>query len=124
MITKNDLVAAQAPAPGGNFIALLQGKTGGVTLLQLDNELAELVNTVRATGRPGTLTYKVKVIPNARKGVKIEDTVDVKRPKEEAGVSFFWVGDGGELLRNDPNQTELPLRVVADVPAPLKTAAQ
>ena len=124
MITKKDLAAAAAPAPGGNFIALLQGKTGGVTLPQLDTELAELVNTVRATGRPGTLTYKVKILPNAKKGVRIEDTVDVKRPKEEVGVSFFWVGDGGELLRNDPNQTELPLRIVDDVPAPLKTAAQ
>jgi hypothetical protein len=113
-----------AASPQGNFIALLQGKTGGVTLPQLDAELAELIQTVQTTGRAGTLTYKVKIIPNAKKGVRVEDTVDVKRPKEEVGVSFFFVGPGGSLLRNDPNQTELNLRVVTDTPEPLKTAAQ
>lgn len=133
MITKNQLKQAStssSPVPvtvsaEGNFIALLQGKTGGVTLAQLDTDLAELVNIVQATGRPGTLTYKVKILPNAKKGVRIEDAVDLKRPREETGVSFFWVGAGGALLRNDPNQTELALRVVGeDAPEPLKTAAQ
>lgn len=111
------------PATAGNFIALLQGKTGGVTLPQLDAELAQLVQKVQESGRKGSLTYKVIVLPNAKKGVRIEDTVDVKEPKQETGVSFFWVGSGGALLRNDPNQSELPLRVVEDDSAPLKTAA-
>ena len=85
MITKKDLKNATAEQPAaGNFIALLQGKTGGVSLADLDAELAELVNTVTATGRAGTLTYKIKILPNARKGVRIEDTVDVKKPKEES----------------------------------------
>ena len=126
MITKQDLKNAAADIPAaGNFIALLQGKTGGVSLADLDTELGELVATVQATGRAGTLTYKIKILPNAKKGVRIEDTVDVKRPKEELGISYFWVGQGGALLRNDPNQTELQLRTVADDDAqPLKTAAQ
>ena len=96
-----------------------------MSLADLDTELGELVATVQATGRAGTLTYKIKILPNAKKGVRIEDTVDVKRPKEELGISYFWVGQGGALLRNDPNQTELQLRTVADDDAhPLKTAAQ
>ena len=126
MKTPNDKTKnTESPAPAGNFIALLQGKTGGVSLADLDAELAELVNTVTATGRAGRLTYKIKILPNARKGVRVEDTVDVKKPKEELGISYFWVGQGGALLRNDPNQTELQLRTVADDDAqPLKTAAQ
>lgn len=112
-----------APATAGNFIALLQGKTGGVLLPQLDAELATLVQKVRLAGRAGTLTYKIKVIPNAKMGVRIEDTVDVKEPKQETGVSFFWADASGALLKNDPNQTELALRVVADdSDKPLKTA--
>ena len=126
MITKKDLKNATEETPAaGNFIALLQGKTGGVSLADLDAKLAELVNTVTATGRAGTLTYKIKILPNARKGVRVDDSVDVKKPKEELGISYFWVGQGGALLRNDPNQTELQLRTVADDDAqPLKTAAQ
>lgn len=119
----NNNPTTSQPATAGNFIALLQGKTGGVMLPQLDAELAELVQKVRETGRSGTLTYKLKVLPNAKMGVRIEDQVDVKQPKEVTGVSFFFVGQGGVLLRNDPNQSELNLRVVADEPAELKTAA-
>jgi len=115
----------QPPAPAGNFIALLQGKTGGVTLPDLDRQLADLVNQVTATGRKGSLTYKIAIIPNAKAGVRIEDEVTVKEPKAETGVSFFWVGQGGALLKNDPKQTELKLTVVPDETAsPLKTAAQ
>lgn len=109
---------ATTPATAGNFLALMQGKTDGVTLPELDAELAKLVTAVQETGRKGTLTYKLTVLPNAKVGVRIEDAVDVKEPKAVKGVSFFWVGAGGALLRNDPRQTELPLRVVADSEAP------
>ncbi|PAW75145.1 MAG: hypothetical protein B9S38_02345 [Verrucomicrobiia bacterium Tous-C4TDCM] len=115
----------QQPATAGNFIALLQGKTGGVTLPQLDEELAQLVSAVRATGRKGTLTYKVTILPNAKQGVRIEDTVDIKEPKQERGVSFFWVGESGALLRNDPNQMVMALKVVPDATQePLRVATQ
>lgn len=128
MITKQNLkdnAAAVDTSPAGNFLSLLQNKTGGVSLHDLDRELGDLVETVQQTGRPGVLTYKVKILPNAKKGVRVEDTVDVKKPKEELGISYFWVGSGGALLRNDPNQSELQLRTVADDDAqPLKTAAQ
>lgn len=77
---------AKQPAVAGNFIALLQGKTGGVTLAQLDAELAELVTKVQTSGRKGTLTYKITVLPNAKMGVRIEDQVDVKEPKLEQAV--------------------------------------
>lgn len=114
--------ASDQPAPAGNFIALLQGVTGGVALHQLDHELAALVQKVQEAGRAGTLTYKVKVLPNAKQGVRVETAVDVKEPKLETGVSFFWVGQGGALLKNDPNQTELALRVLPDERPNLKTA--
>lgn len=111
----------KTPAPAGNFIALLQGKTGGVALVQLDEALAELVQRTQETGRKGSLTYKIVVQPNAKKGVRIDDHLDVKLPKEEAGASFFFVGPAGALLRNDPNQRELELKVVPTEPAqPIK----
>jgi hypothetical protein len=111
------------PAPAGNFVAMLQGKVTGETLASLDAKLSALVERVQETGRPGSLTYKLKVTPNARKGVKLVDRAEVKLPEENEGVSFFWVGQGGALLKNDPNQTELPLRIVDDEQQPLKTAA-
>lgn len=115
MKTPNDKTKnTESPAPAGNFIALLQGKTGGVMLHDLDEQLAHLVRTVQATRKGGTLTYKVKITPNARAGVKIDDELSVKEPKAEAGVSFFFADEHGTLLRNDPRQATLPLRSVDD----------
>ena len=110
--------------PAGNFLALLQGKSHGVTLPTLDSELARLVRVVQETGRKGQLIYKLTVTPNAKRGVKVEDSLDIKEPKVESGVDFFFVGEQGSLFRNDPNQTELPLRAVPDdTDKPVKIAA-
>lgn len=109
--TKNDSSTPPALSVAGNFVAMLQGKSSGVTLAQLDHELAQLVLTVQQNRRPGSLTYKIKISPNG-KGIKLEDDVAIKEPKAETGVSHLFVGEGGVLLRNDPNQLNLPLRSV------------
>lgn len=99
-------------APQGHFVALLASKTGGVTLPEIDEKIAKLVCSVIATGKSGTLTYKIKISRNGGKGVKVEDEVSVKEPKLETGVSFFFADEHGTLTRNDPNQMGLPFRPV------------
>jgi hypothetical protein len=114
------------PAVAGNFFAMLQHKTGGVMLPDLDHALAELVQQVRDTGKPGQLTYTIKIRRNAKRGIRVVDDLAVKAPKPEAGETFYFAADNGALLRNDPDQALLPLRVVTDetpAPASLKTAA-
>lgn len=91
---------------------MLQQKAGGVALTDLDNALAELVSRVADTHRKGKLTLAITVKPNAKRGVQICDELKVDMPKEEQAVSFFFVGESGELLRNDPNQLALELRTV------------
>jgi len=112
------------PATSGHFIAMLQAKSSGVTLSELDEKLAELVRAVEQSRKPGTLIYRIKISPNAKRGVKLEDAAAIKTPKEDTGVDFFFVGHGGALLRNDPNQTLLNLRAVdsEDHEVPLKQA--
>jgi hypothetical protein len=110
-------------ATSGNFLQMLQHKSGGVSLAELDHELSELVRAVVAQGGTGTLTYKIKIKRNAKAGIAMHDTLEVKTPKAEVGVSFFFAGDNGELLKNDPNQTLLPLRVISDDSAPGVAAA-
>jgi hypothetical protein len=100
--------------PAGNFVNFLQTKVDGVSLDQLDHELALLVRQVRDTGLAGTITYKIKITPNAKKGIKVEDDLAVKAPKEKQGCSFFFTDDSGALFRNDPKQTSLPLVVLGD----------
>ena len=101
-------------APQGHFVALLASKTGGVTLSEIDEKVAKLVLTVLATGKSGTLTYKIKISRNGGKGVKVEDEVSVKEPKLETGISFFFADENGTLTRNDPRQMNIPFRPVPD----------
>jgi len=108
---------APAVSPAGNFIAMLQGKTGGVSLHELDRELAEVVKAVRATGKPGTLTYTLKIKRNAKRGMRIVDDVKTKIPQEDIGESFFYTNEHGALLRNNPDGPDLPgLVAVPDEP--------
>lgn len=93
---------------------MLAAKTGGVTLSEIDEKVAKLVCSVLATGKSGTLTYKIKISRNGGKGVKVEDEVSVKEPKLETGISFFFADENGTLTRNDPRQMNIPFRPVPD----------
>lgn len=108
-------------SPAGNFIAMLQGKTGGTSLYELDDKLAECVRAVRSTGKPAKLTYTVIVKSNGKRGVEIIDDVKIKTADEDKGRSFFFANDQGALLRNNPEGPDLPgLHVIPDEkPAPV-----
>jgi hypothetical protein len=103
------------PAPsGGGFIAMLQQKAGGVALADLDQALADVVARCILSHKKGSLTLKITIKPNAKRGVKVTDELKVDLPKEETSESFFFAGEHGELLKNDPAQRELELRTVPD----------
>jgi hypothetical protein len=110
------------PAPsGGGFIAMLQQKAGGIALTDLDQALAEVVSRVTGTRKKGKLTLTITIKPNAKRGVQVLDDLKVDLPKDEVATSFFYAGDNGELLKNDPQQRELELRSVPDEAAqPIK----
>ena len=84
----------------------------GQTLDVLTEEMAEVVNAVRTTGKAGRLTLELTVKPNGAHGVAITDKITAKRPRDDRGESLFFIDRDGGLHRNDPRQTELPLRQV------------
>jgi hypothetical protein len=96
----------------------------GSTHAALTGDLADLLRTVQATGRAGSLTIKVKVAPATRSNSgsvdKVTITADRKLelPKPEQPSDFFWLTEDGETSRNHPRQQDLPLR---EVSAPLQT---
>ncbi|MBS0229474.1 MAG: hypothetical protein JSS23_12390 [Proteobacteria bacterium] len=115
--------AHQIRPPEGHFIAMLTGKSGGVTLHDLDIKLAAAVRACLETGRPATLTYTVKIKQNARRGVKVLDEAKLKLPEEEKGESFFFANAFGCLMRNNPEGPDLPGLVVVvpeDQATPIK----
>ena len=92
----------------------------GATVMELSNALERVVAAVRAAGKSGSITLTVKVAP-ASKGttdvLMVESQVKTKLPEPDRGTTIFFATEDNRLVRNDPKQQMLPLRVV-DIDAP------
>lgn len=105
-----------------SFAIFLTDLNDGKTLTGLTADLAELLQVVKATGRSGSLTLKVKVQPAAKPGQEVDKiTVTADRklelPKPESPQDFFWLTDDAETTRQHPRQHALDLREVKTVDA-------
>lgn len=92
----------------------------GATVAEFAAALQKLTASVREVGKSGSLTLTVKVAP-ASKGatdvVTVQSQVRAKLPEAERRIAIFYVTDDNQLVRNDPKQELLPLRIV-DIEAP------
>jgi hypothetical protein len=105
------------------FAEALQQLAGGRTHTDLSTALNELVQAVVDTGKPGTLTFTLKIKPAshlATDAVAVTDSIAVKTPAPERQGSLFFVDRHSNLTRQNPQQPELPLR---QVPTPAAPAA-
>ncbi len=87
----------------------------GATVMELSEALEKVVAAVRAAGKSGSITLTLKVQP-ASKGstdvLMVESQVRTKLPEPERGMTIFYATEDNHLVRNDPKQQMLPLRVV------------
>jgi flagellar hook assembly protein FlgD len=87
----------------------------GATVTEMAEALKKAVATVRQTGKSATITLTLKISPatkNVTDVVTVESSVKTKLPEPERGVTIFYTTDENDLVRNDPKQQTLPLRVV------------
>lgn len=104
------------------FAELLTMLDSGTAHAEASRGLADLIASVRDTGKAGALSIAVKIAPLKGAGdqVIVQAQVTVKLPKSEPGSAVFWIDDAGNLSRNDPRQLAFEgMRVVE--PAPAKT---
>ncbi len=97
----------------------------GATVGELNDALQKVVAAVRQTGKRGKLTLDVTVSPAAKGAtdvLMIEAQVKTRLPEPERGMTIFYATDDNRLVRNDPKQPTLDLRVVdiGDQPKQLK----
>ena len=92
------------------FVSMLQNKSSGVSIVDLDEALSGLVRAVALNGAAGSLTYKIKIAPNSHRGVKVSDEIVVKEPSPKQGDSFFFASESGVLSVNDPMQMQIPFK--------------
>jgi hypothetical protein len=103
-----------------SFSVFLNDLNDGKTLSGLTADLAELLQTVKATGRSGSITLKIKVAPGAKPGQDIDRVTIVadrklELPKPEAPSDFFWLTDEAEPTRQHPRQQALGFTDVKSV---------
>jgi len=114
----NEKGKTPAPAPPRcNFVELVDAIGHGSLRTKLENQLGELTQAVRETGKVGKLALTVTVKPDGEfAGV----SADVKMTKPTHSVPpsvFFWDDDAG-LSRSNPRQ--LAMRELDDEPTERK----
>lgn len=103
---------------GEDFCEVLRELRQGSSVEMLTEELRDLVQAVRDTGRRGKLVLTLDVKPASTGDnvvLTLADTVKVTKPSIERVETIFYAGKGNVLQRNDPRQPELAgLRRPAD----------
>ncbi|QCW22483.1 hypothetical protein SEA_NEOBUSH_52 [Gordonia phage Neobush] len=91
-----------------DFAAVFMQHAKGRAHTEASKKLAEVVEAVMETGKPGSITVKLTISrdKDLASVVKIADQVAAKIPTEPRR-SMWFPDDDGQLHRNDPRQTSL-----------------
>lgn len=84
---------------------------GGYALSQAGKKLEEVVAAVRATNKPGEVTFTIKVTPDKtdERVVLMKPSVKAKVPEKDYSTGIMFIGPNGKLTVEDPAQLELQM---------------
>jgi hypothetical protein len=113
-------------APDALFADALRQTHKGKPLGRVSTHLRELVEAVKATGKPGKLVLTVTVDPKNSEAtlVGLGFAVKLTLPQLPIPAGTFYTDDTGGLCRNDPNQEELNFKPQVMTTAALQAATQ
>ena len=100
----------------GNFSQLLAFFNRGELNDELSAEMTELVKMVRLTGKQGSISLTIKI---AKANKRDEDTIKVTPqfkttlPQLDQAEMIMFSTHDGDILRNDPRQSEINLKEVS-----------
>ena len=79
------------------------------------NAFAEVVRSVTATGKPGSVTIKLTVKPTQADSPEKTLIAEItkKQPMATIQPATFFADQDGNLFRTDPRQGEMPLEQVS-----------
>jgi hypothetical protein len=101
-------VNVKKDGPANSFARVVGELRKGACVSELSGGLAELVQAVQRTGKPGVLTLKIGVRPNKDgESVSLVDDWSVKSPRLERPSTSFFASEEGSLSRSNPRQTEM-----------------
>ncbi|MGJ8518068.1 hypothetical protein [Carnimonas bestiolae] len=94
------------------FIELIRDLRRGETLEELSEELADVQQRCKDTGKVGTITLQIKIRPErgADGMFGITDDIKVKKPQFDRAATIFYEHADMQLRREDPRQVKMDLR--------------
>lgn len=91
------------------FAAFLQSIRQGDAHHELSAGIQEVAQAVAATGKKGTVTFKLTIGPSKTEApFEVIDEVRIVPPRLTPKASLFYADDDFNLLRRNPSQLELP----------------
>lgn len=96
------------PINNNSFLAMLGELRKGLTVSELSDTLAEVVQAVKETGKKGGLNIKLEFVPSGG-GETVLVTADwsTKEPLPNKASTTFFTTDDNLLVRRDPRQREM-----------------
>lgn len=82
----------------------------GKAAAELSDHVHALIAACTDTGKKGELVLRLQFEPDKDDDtrMKVTDSIVVKKPTRTVKPSLFFLSDGGNLSRTDPNQDALP----------------
>jgi predicted RNA-binding protein with EMAP domain len=103
------------------FAETLDELERGQLVRDLNEAVYNITHAVMETRKAGGLKLSLKFTPTGRGTVVVTADYDANIPEHDREVTTFFVTPGGGLVRDDPNQPNLPLgKVPDDRQAPLR----
>ncbi len=100
------------PARVRPFADVLHELSKGRVPSEASTKLQELIAAVADVRKAGTLTVKIRVVPDkGTEMIRVSAAVDCKVPTRDR-ESLFFVDDEHNLVRDNPNQPHLPIQIV------------
>lgn len=92
------------------FDQVLREINGGRLVEELTNELTEVVEAVKASGKAGKIALTITLKPRGSANAQLEVIPSVRgtKPERERPLSIFYINQDMGLQRNDPQQGDLP----------------
>ena len=108
----NDKLPEDRPPADSSFLNLLQNHRRGQVLNDIGQAMRSVVDAALLTGKPGGVTIRILIAPTNSGAVEIQDDIKTTMPKARKTSTLFFLDEAGVMVRNDPNQLEIPLRSV------------
>ncbi len=91
-------------------MTVLSSLNKGRKMHELSVELEKLTAAVRDTGKAGSVTLKLTMEPTNTEASQVFMTAEIngKLPKKDEQSTLFFTTRQNALVRNNPEQTEIP----------------